>query len=441
MIHSFRKHLSMPGLLRIVGRSFDALPDDRRSRSITLKDCLLSALAVFHQKFPSLLQFDRSMRHPDDPVAAHNLRHLFGITKPPSDTTMRERLDEVNPRDLRRCFTELFAQLQRGKVLEAYTVMDGHLAIALDGTGTFSSHSIHCDNCCVKNHQDGSKTYYEQALVGAIVHRDIKEGFPLVAEPIRRADGTAKNDCERHAAKRFLTDLRREHPHLKAIIIEDGLASNGPHVKLLKEKDFRFILGAKPKDHELLFSWFEASDTRQELERLDPQTHQCFEWDRDIPLNDAHFDTRVHVLRYTEVDKHGKKKVFSWVTDLPLTRETVPDIVRIGRRRWAIENETFQTLKDGTGYSFEHNYGHGNKYLADVFVVFALLGFLMDQVQSHCCALFQRARDYQERNLYLWDAMRTLFRSYQIDNWKDYFYALSGHLDKPELAAHLSGGP
>jgi len=37
--------------------------------------------------------------------------------------------------------------------------------------------------------------------------------------------------------------------------------------------------------------------------------------------------------------------------------------------------------------------------------------------------------------------MRTLFRSYQIDNWKDYFYALSGHLDKPELAAHLSGGP
>ena len=42
-------------------RSFDTLPDDRRSRSITLKDCLLSALAVFHQKFPSLLQFDRTI--------------------------------------------------------------------------------------------------------------------------------------------------------------------------------------------------------------------------------------------------------------------------------------------------------------------------------------------------------------------------------------------
>ena len=97
MKQSFRKYLSMPGLLKIVGTSFAALPDERRTRSITLKDGLLSALAVFHQKVSSLLQFDVIMRNQGDTTHASNLRTLYGIDNPPSDTSMRERLDEVNP--------------------------------------------------------------------------------------------------------------------------------------------------------------------------------------------------------------------------------------------------------------------------------------------------------------------------------------------------------
>ena len=52
---------------------------------------------------------------------------------------------------------------------------------------------------------------------------------------------------------RLLEDVRREHPHLK--LVEDGLASNGPHINLLKGLDLRFILGAKPGDHKFLFEW------------------------------------------------------------------------------------------------------------------------------------------------------------------------------------------
>jgi hypothetical protein len=36
-------------------------------------------------------------------------------------------------------------------------------------------------------------------------------------------------------------------------MVEDGLASNGPHIKLLKSLDMIYILGAKPKDHTYLF--------------------------------------------------------------------------------------------------------------------------------------------------------------------------------------------
>jgi len=152
-------------------------------------------------------------------------------------------------------------------------------------------------------------------MLGAtIVHPDMKEFFPLAPEPIRNADGATKNDRERNAAKRFPDDLRREHPTVKAIIIEDGLASDGPHIRHLMEKDFRFILGAKPGDHELLSGWFEAGETKRTWRRRDRDgTEHHFEWDCDLPPNDANFGLKVDMPRYKEIDKRGKTKRFSYV--------------------------------------------------------------------------------------------------------------------------------
>ena len=60
--------------------------------------------------------------------------------------------------------------------------------------------------------------------------------------------------------------------------------------------------------------------------------------------------------------------------------------MRGGRARWKIENETFNTLKN-LGYNFEHNYGHGKKYLSTVFGLLMMLAFLLDQIQELCCTL------------------------------------------------------
>ena len=422
---------------------FDRIPDPIKARDFSLPDCLMSGLAVFSLKMLSLLQFDTQVRGGEDPVQARNLRTLFGVGKPPSDTWMRERLDEVDPRSLCRCFTSLHAALQRGKVLEGWTVLGGHLLISVDGTGHHSSHKVRCRRCCMKNHRDGTKTYYHQALGAAIVHPDMKEVFPLAPVPIRNADGTTKNDCERNAAKRLLDDLRREHPHMKAVIVEDGLASNGPHINLLEEKDFRFILGAKPGDHDLLFNWFEASETKETWERRDRKTGTVhrFEWDNGLPLNDANFDLKVNMLKCEETDTKGKTQRFSWVTDLPLDRETVMPVMRAARRRWAIENETFQTLKARDAYRFEHNFGHGENHLADVFATLAMLAFLIDQVQQHCCPLFRKAREHQKRILYLWNRMRSLFQTFSIPDWRTFYLAMSGDMKKPELADMLPDGP
>jgi hypothetical protein len=50
----------------------------------------------------------------------------------------------------------------------------------------------------------------------------------------------------------------------------------------------------------------------------------------------------------------------------------VADIAAAGRARWKIENETFNVMKHH-GYELEHNFGHGETFLA---MTLAALNFL-----------------------------------------------------------------
>ncbi len=103
----------------------------RKDPTIPLSDHLMSGLAVFGLKFPSLLDFDR--RRSDLPII-QNLKNLYRVKNLPFDTYLRERLDEINTDDLRPLFTMLFALTQRGKAFEGFEFYDGHVLISGDGT-------------------------------------------------------------------------------------------------------------------------------------------------------------------------------------------------------------------------------------------------------------------------------------------------------------------
>ena len=62
--------------------------------------------------------------------------------------------------------------------------------MALDGTGYFSSKTIHCASCLHKVHRNGSRTYYHQMLGAALIHPDMREVIPLMPEPIVKQDGS-----------------------------------------------------------------------------------------------------------------------------------------------------------------------------------------------------------------------------------------------------------
>jgi hypothetical protein len=391
MLGFIRKHLSADGLVKIVQHSIRKEKFKACRSEYSWEDCLMSGLAIFGFKMPSLLQFEKDKS--SEPWLRRNLKTLYGVEKAPSDTTMRERLDVISPAQLRRPFKKIFAYLQRGKALEGYRYLNGHHIISLDGTGQFSSEKVHCKNCCEKHHRSGKVEYYHHMLGAVLVHPDKREVIPLAPEPIVKGDGATKNDCERNAAKRLLADLRREHPHLKVLIVEDGLACNFPHLSLLDSLNMQYVIGVKPGDHQFLFDWLKDLKPMMHQYTDDAGTLHEFHAYADVPLNDANYNYRVNVLEYWETKKDGRKQRFSWVTKLSLKPENVYEVMRAGRSRWRIENETFNTLKN-QGYHFEHNYGHGYENLCSVMTMLMILAFLIDQVQQLCCKVYQKARQH-----------------------------------------------
>jgi len=410
-----RKYLSADGLITTIQKSLER---ERfkvcKNAEYSWKDCIMSGLAIFGLKMPSLLQFEK--RKASEPWVRRTLRTLYNVNKAPSDTTLRERLDTIQPHQLRRGFKQIFANLQRGKALESFRYLDGHYIISIDGTGQYYSKNIHCDNCCEKNHRDGSKGYYHQMLGAVLVHPEQKIVIPLAPEPIVKGDGEKKNDCERNAAKRLLTDLRREHPHLKTLIVEDGLASNFPHLSLLDSLNMNYIIGVKPRDHVYLFDHMGKSTPKIHTQNDTDGTVHEFHYYMNVPLNEAHSDYLVNILEYTETKASGKKQRFSWVTKIKISAKNVYEIMRAGRSRWRIENATFNTLKN-QGYNFEHNYGHGYKNLCSVMTMLMMLAFLVDQAQALCCKVYQQARKHVGPLYALFETVRSLMQFGHWDSW------------------------
>lgn len=418
--------LSKDAQLDALRRGFKQIPDRRRDGGkIPLVDVLMSGYAVFDLKDPSLLAFDN--RRLDD---ADNLQRIYGIGQVACDTQLRTVLDPVDPELLRPNFRAVTAQLQRGNALQQLAYYDGYYLLSLDGTGSFGSENLSSASCLVKNKSNGRELYYQQVLGAAIVHPDSRVVIPLAPEMIIPQDGATKNDCERNANKRFLPKFRSDFPRLPVIVVEDGLSSNGPHIRDLQQHNMRFILGAKPGDHPLLFENLDkaikngTSTTFAQTDTKSPEIVHTYCFLNDTPLNQANLDLKVNLLVYEEHNtKTGKTQRFSWVTDFPVTEENAYILMRGGRSRWKIENETFNTLKN-QGYNLEHNYGLGKEHLSENFVMLMMLAFLVDQAQQLCSPLFQAALEKKGSKRALWEEQRNLFRCYVLNSMAELYTAV-----------------
>jgi hypothetical protein len=156
------------------------------------------------------------------------------------------------------------------------------------------------------------------------------------------------------------------------------------------------------------------------IELREGDTTRQFRYLNQVPLNQSHPDLLVNYLEYQEL-KEGKTIYHgSWITDIELTPDNVFQVMRAGRARFQIENETFNTLKTQE-YHLEHNYGHGKQHLATVLATLMMLHFLIDQVQELACPLFQAARHSYPSRRQFWEILRAYWFLQVLSSWEALF--------------------
>jgi hypothetical protein len=99
-----RKDFSADTLFRLLYSLFGSVPDPRSGEvEIPLDEVLMSAVAMFSLKDPSLLAFDHRRHDPND-----NFRTIYGINRVPCDFQVRAILNPVDSACLRAPFLEAF---------------------------------------------------------------------------------------------------------------------------------------------------------------------------------------------------------------------------------------------------------------------------------------------------------------------------------------------
>ncbi len=220
---------------------------------------------------------------------------------------------------------------------------------------------------------------------------------------------------------RLLPAIREIFPKLKMIIVEDALASNAPHIRLLEKLSLKYIIVAKPSDHAYMFKIIEEHDDHYNVSQLETTdsdgTIRRYNYINNIPVNASNLDLLVNFLEYWEF--FDRKQIYhnTWITDIELLKDNVYQAMRGGRARFQYENETFNTLKN-QGYNLEHNYGHGEQHLSTVLAVLMMLQFLIDQVQEVACPLFKAARGRFQLWTKLWDFIRSRFLGHLLPSWE-----------------------
>ncbi len=177
----------------------------------------------------------------------------------------------------------------------------------------------------------------------------------------------SKQDCELKAFYRLAPRLKAAFPRLPILLVMDGLFAGGPVFKLCDTYDWKFMIVLTDDDLPSVNEEFEALRRLQTANRLsfitgdNREIKQDFRWVNQINYTDS--NSEEHILDCiecieTKPDSEGEEthSKWKWITNCRVTDRNVIALANdAGRNRWKIENEGFNTQKNG-GYGLEHAY-------------------------------------------------------------------------------------
>ena len=394
------------------------LPDRRKGPlpvgAYTMADIGLSAFSLFFMGSPSFLAHQRRLA---EGQGRSNCQTLFAISAIPSDNYIRLMLDGAPT----AAFDPLFmTAIETPEGLTPFKRLGGRILVALDGTEHHCSRKVHCARCSTRKRSDGGTEYFHAFLGASIVAPGHQQVLPLAPEFIVPQDGAEKQDCERNAAKRWLARHGASLAHVRPVFLGDDLFACQPVAEAIQDAGGNFILTCKPSSHRTVTEYLYGARLEQHREAVlkrGKRTTTVYRWLSNVPLRGTVDALKVNWFCIEIFDGKAKRTYHnSFVTDLPVTADTVAELAACGRARWKIENETFNVLKCG-GYNLEHNFGHGKDTLASVLVVLNLLAFAYHTIASLAVSAWRAAVAAKGATYRFFEHLRTITAYVVFHDW------------------------
>lgn len=416
--------ISLDQLITALFKQFQLLPDHRtgQNNQYDIADAAKAAFSVFFTQSASFLSHQQLMKQAK---GRSNAESLFQIGQIPCDNQIRTLLDPISPRQLFGVFDVVYQQLEQADVLSDFRVLDNQLLISLDGSGYFSSKTIHCQNCLHRTNSNDELTYYHTAILPVIVCPGRNQVLCLTPEFIMPQDGHDKQDCERAAAKRWLKFQASHFEPYTVTLLGDDLYCNQPLCEVALAQKFNFIFVCKPESHQILDEWLDFLAANQDIEQLQHRHWNgrftelaTYRFVNDVPLRGGDQALQVNWCEVTINHSKTGEQLYhnSFSTNHRLTEQTVVEVVKAGRARWKSENENHNVLKT-KGYHLEHNFGHGKQYLASFLLTLNLLAFLFHTVLELADDQYRLLRQALGARQTFFNDIRALTRYLYFNSW------------------------
>ncbi len=278
-----------------------------------------------------------------------NMSRVLGceLEELPHYDTINNFLSDLEPEEIEKIRDYMVKELFRKRSLEDFRLMDKYWCIAVDATGLFSFSERHCEHCLKReytNKETGKvekEVYYHNVLEAKLVAGDMV--FSIATEFIENEDeNVSKQDCEIKAFRRLAKKLKKKYPRLPICILGDGLYACEPVFGICDSNKWKYLIRFKEGRIKSVASEFSS------IKDIERKAGEKCTWTNGIAYNKREVN-----LIEAEIEADQEKKVYTFITDIKITKRNADAIVCFGRSRWKIENQGFNNQKTKK-YHIEH---------------------------------------------------------------------------------------
>ncbi len=211
----------------------------------------------------------------------------------------------------------------------------------------------------------------------------------MIENPLEQAYD--KQDCERKAFTRLATRLKQAFSRLPILILADGLYPYEGFFATCKAHNWRYIVTFK--EGNLPTIWEEMRELQTFQQQNQYQEHimkpeqrtekRHYRWVTGLAYQGYSLNWLECRETIIQTNKKGQSEqidcIFTHLTDLSLNTQNIVTTSRTGRLRWKIENEGFNTLKNG-GYALEHKSSRVSYQATKNYYQFIQIAHLINQL-------------------------------------------------------------